>query len=184
MNAKIFLMLVPLAVAAYPVTAQTPASHARANILKGSEVTESALIDALEPPPTSRGFSRDAGGKPSPKARNGGQASLLIEFQTNSTRLTPDAKQQLDVVGRALNTNKLAEYNFVLEGHADPRGSRELNQKLSEGRAGAVREYLVENQKVKSGRLKTVGKGDREPLNVDNPAAPENRRVTILTLTN
>jgi flagellar motor protein MotB len=30
-------------------------------------------------------------------------------------------------------------------------------------------------------RLSAVGKGDSEPLNTGNPAAPENRRVTLVT---
>src|SRR5207253_1977369 len=130
---------------AFSVGAQSskaPASH----ILKSSDLTEDALIDALVPPPQSRGFSREPGGRPA--AKRSPQASLLIEFETNSTALTPEARQQLGIVGRALNTNKLAEFNFMLEGHADPRGTADWNQKLSEGRADAVRQYLVENNHV------------------------------------
>src|SRR6266700_1379138 len=66
---------------------------------------------------------------------------------------TAGAKRELDIVGRALNSSRLADFNFVIEGHADPRGSAERNLRLSEGRASAVREYLVQNQSVREDRL-------------------------------
>lgn len=167
---------------AWTAAAQTTKPPATA-VMKKGDVTEAALVDALTPPPPmTRSFRRDASGNPAkPKSA---QASLLIEFETNSTELTPEARQQLDIVGRALNTDKLAEFSFILEGHADPRGTAEWNQTLSEGRADAVRQYLVQSQNVNADRLKPVGKGDKEPLNLKNPAAPENRRVTILTVVN
>jgi outer membrane protein OmpA-like peptidoglycan-associated protein len=151
-------------------------------VLRGEEITESALVDALTPapaPPVTRSIGGDAGAKPASKTA---AAALLITFQTNATALTPEAKRDLDVVGRALNTRRLADFNFVIEGHADPRGSAERNLLLSKGRAEAVRRYLVQNQNVRAGRLKAVGKGDREPLDPGNPAAPENRRVTFVNL--
>ena len=73
------------------------------------------------------------------------------------------------------------EYKFLIEGHADPRGTAEMNQVLSEGRAEAVRQYLVQSQSVAEARLQAIGKGATEPMNQTNPAAPENRRVTIVT---
>ena len=169
--ARAILAIALSAMAAWPAVAQTDAT--RSPVIPKSEVSEAALIDALDPTiPRQRSFSRDP------------QASLLIEFMTSSTQLTGEAKEQLAIVGRALNARQLAPYRFVVEGHADPRGRAAANQKLSEGRAASVRQYLVRTQKVDGSRLTTVGKGDREPLNRDNPAAPENRRVTILTVTN
>jgi OmpA-OmpF porin, OOP family len=158
-------------VAGGPTTAQTT------SVLSGDGVTESALVDALAPPaepPRTRGINRNAA---APKPA---KAALLITFQTNSTALTPQARRELDIVGRALNTQKLQEYIFAIEGHADPRGSPEANLKLSQGRAEAVVQYLVSAQSVRPERLKAIGKGDREPLDPANPAAPENRRITFV----
>jgi outer membrane protein OmpA-like peptidoglycan-associated protein len=170
--ARVIVVVALGAAAASPASAQTDATQA-APVMRQSEVSEAALIEALDPTvPRQRSFSRDP------------QASLLIEFRTSSTQLTGEAKQQLAVVGRALNARQLAPYRFVVEGHADPRGRADANQKLSEGRAASVRLYLMQMQKVDGSRLKAVGKGDREPLNRDNPAAPENRRVTLITVTN
>ena len=149
-------------------------------VLQGQEITESALIEALTPAPApilTRSLNATPAVAPKPA-----KAALLITFETNATALTTGAKRELDIVGRALNTSKLADFNFVIEGHADPRGSADRNRRLSEGRAAAVREYLVQNQSVRGDRLKAVGKGDREPMNASNPAAPENRRVVFVNM--
>lgn len=171
---SIFALLVLAASCCLPAAAQ--------QVLQGQEITESALIDALTPPPAPI-LTRSLNAAPS-VAPKPAKAALLITFETNATALTSGAKRELDVVGRALNTSKLADFNFVIEGHADPRGSAEGNRRLSEGRAAAVREYLVQNQSVREDRLKAVGKGDREPLNANNPAAPENRRVVFVNMSN
>ena len=104
----------------------------------------------------------------------------MIEFQTNSVGLTATAKEQLAIVGKALNTNRLMPFDFIVEGHADPRGNSDANQRLSAARAESVRQYLIRDQEVAPARLRAVGKGDKEPLNRENPSAPENRRVTII----
>lgn len=157
--------------------AAVAAAAAAEGVLQGDAVTESALIDALAPPMLTRGVVPEgsAPARPSP-----GQASLLIEFQTNSVGLTTTAKEQLAIVGKALNTSRLLPFNFVVEGHADPRGNSDANQRLSAGRAESVRQFLIRDQNVAPDRLRAVGKGDREPLNRENPSAPENRRVTII----
>jgi OmpA-OmpF porin, OOP family len=97
--------------------------------------------------------------------------------------VTMRAKEQLDVVAAALRNDKLAEYSFNIEGHADPRGQSASNLMLSQLRAESVRQYLVEAHSISPERLKALGKGDRELLNPQVPASPENRRVTIVTNT-
>ena len=157
-----------------------------APILRGNEVTESNLVDALTPPPdaiVTRGLKIGRDGTPVVPPRKAG-ASLLITFETNSAELTPSAKQQLNVVAAALKNDRLAEYNFNVEGHADPRGTEELNMSLSQQRAESVRQYLVSNHGIAEARLRAEGKGDHDLLNRRVPTAPENRRVTIVTNVN
>jgi outer membrane protein OmpA-like peptidoglycan-associated protein len=155
-------------------------------LLKGDKVTESNLLDALTPPPApvlTRSLkvsrSTDAVLAPPKKA----SASLLITFETNSSELTAPAKQQLDVVAAALKNDRLAEYTFNVEGHADPRGLHDANMLLSQQRAESVRSYLVTAHSIAADRLKAEGKGDTDLLNRKVPTAPENRRVTIVTNT-
>lgn len=147
------------------------------NVLRGKDVTEKKLLEALTPAEeigTRSIVVRPAARKPS--------ASLLITFDTSSKALTAAARQQLDVVGGALKNDQLAKYNFLVEGHADPRGNAESNMRLSRQRADSVRAYLVSARGIDAQRLTAEGKGDLEVLNRAFPAAPENRRVTIVTV--
>lgn len=153
-------------------------------VLKGKEITESALIDALVPEEPERTRSIKIlreGGPAAPRAKPA-SASLLITFETGSAELTPRAKQSLDVVAKALSSNKLSDFRFAIEGHADPRGGEETNLQLSQARAESVVGYLAEQHQIARERLKPVGKGDTELLNKARPDAAENRRVTIKTL--
>ncbi len=153
-------------------------------VMKDRDVNEAALIDALLPEPKQLSRSirisseRDVKAAPSKRA----SASMLITFETNSAELTPQAKKMLDTLGRAMQSDKLAELKFSIEGHADPRGGVEFNQQLSQERAEKVVSYLAENQQIERSRLKAVGKGPTELLNTANPDAPENRRVTVKTV--
>jgi OOP family OmpA-OmpF porin len=172
MKLELTLFTLALAASVLPAAAQTDTK-----VLVGKDLNESALIDALTPPKKMRSFKLDQSPAKPPSA------SLLITFPTNSAELTAQAKQSLDIVGRALSADKLVPFKFSIEGHADPRGGSDSNLHLSEQRAEAVRQYLVQNHYVEGDRLRSVGKGDTEPLNEMNPAAPENRRVTIVTIT-
>ncbi len=160
-----------------------PQTGTAAPVLKGKAVTEDNLIDALSPPDTvvTRSLKVQRDGATGQQAARKPSASLLITFETASATLTPQAKKQLDVVAAALRNDKLAEYNFNVEGHADPRGAHDTNLSLSQQRADSVMAYLVTAHKIDPKRLKAKGKGDSELLNKDNPAAEENRRVTIVT---
>jgi len=153
-----------------------------------SNVNEAALVDALTPAPASvpsgvktRSIKIVPVGESSAPVTKP-SASMLVTFETNSAALTPKAMQMLDVLGRALQSEKLAQYHFSIEGHADPRGTQDANLQLSQLRATAVVKYLAENQKIDPSRLVAVGKGQSELLNTRDPSAPENRRVTVRTV--
>jgi OmpA-OmpF porin, OOP family len=159
-----------------------------APVLKMNQVTEDALVDALaiEAPAVedgvkTRSIRPTARNNASPAKAAAGKSNLLITFNTGSADLTGESKQALATVAKALQSDKLAGFSFSIEGHADPRGGEELNQKLSESRAQSVVEYLVASHGILPERLVPVGKGSSEPLNADRPDAPENRRVTIVT---
>jgi OOP family OmpA-OmpF porin len=183
MKAKSFLLIIPLLVFSCSAAAQTK------KVFRGPDITESALIQALTPAPDSaensvlsRGIRVNRDNEPRIAPAKPASANLLITFETNSAALTPRAKHWLDVVGQALTSDKLADFRFAIQGHADPRGDTEANLKLSQLRAESVRQYLVQNKHIQDGRLEAVGKGDKELMNVANPIAPENRRVTIVNL--
>ncbi len=77
----------------------------------------------------------------------------------------------------------LKEYpgaKFTIDGHTDNTGSKALNQKLSEERAAAVKNFLIENG-VDSSRLSSAGYGLDKPIDTNNTAKgrANNRRVEI-----
>jgi len=162
--------------------------HAQEKVLKGSQVTESALIDALtiEGPEAAGGATRGfrpaarADGK-APKA-GPGKANLLITFETNSSELTGDSQASLNALARALQSDALAGFSFRVEGHSGARGDPTRNMELSQSRAESVAAYLVKSHGILPERLKAVGKASSEPLNLARVEAPENRRVTIVTV--
>jgi outer membrane protein OmpA-like peptidoglycan-associated protein len=171
-------------------TAIAAASSAEEKVFKGPEVSESALIDALEieAPATSQAGSTRGFRSVAPTGRvvkpGGGKASLLITFATDSADLTSDARTALDTVARAFDSDRLAAFSFRIEGHADPRGGEEYNRRLSQARAETVVKYLISKHHVLPERLTAVGKGSSELLDTQRPDAPENRRVTIVTKAN
>jgi outer membrane protein OmpA-like peptidoglycan-associated protein len=156
-------------------------------LLKPGQITESALLDALAPAddgvksrsirPTLTG---PAGSQTTPPPASG-RAGLLITFETGSAALTPETRDALDAVGKALASDRLAGFAFRIEGHADPRGGIDYNLRLSEERAQSVVSYLVQRHGLSAERLQPVGKGSSELLRPEQPTAPENRRVTIVT---
>mgnify|MGYP003600949189 FL=1 len=101
-----------------------------------------------------------------------------VTFAFNSANIDPQFYPVLNDVAAVLR-----EYNqTVVEvaGHTDNIGSEEVNQRLSEQRAGAVAQYL-QAQGVQQERLITVGGGKRYPIASNDTEAGRaaNRRVEI-----
>lgn len=69
---------------------------------------------------------------------------------------------------------------FSLEGHTDSTGNDVINQSLSENRANAVKNYLVENG-IAADRLSTAGFGATKPIdsNATEKGRTNNRRVEV-----
>lgn len=160
-------------------------------IFDEKQVNESALIEALTPASAESASgvrTRSVKIRPDPasnSARNasgeaGGSAGVMVTFDTGSAALTASAKSALDVVARALSSERLASFHFAVEGHADKRGNPEHNLALSQSRADAVVEYLADQHSIGRDRLKPIGRGDAFPVRPD-PAAKENRRVMFVT---
>ena len=107
--------------------------------------------------------------------------SLLIQFDFNSARVRPESQQALAQLSQALLSPELRDSRFAVEGHTDAQGRADVNLKLSQQRALAVRDFL-KTQGVVADRLATVGKGASELANPADPQSGENRRVRIVNL--
>lgn len=92
-----------------------------------------------------------------------------------------EAHEFLDRMAAILKDKTAA--NIVLEGHTDNQGARTLNQKLSEDRAGTIRQELI-RRGVADARLSTAGFAfDRPVLANDSEVGRKvNRRVELIVL--
>ena len=100
------------------------------------------------------------------------QADALFDFDKSVLR--PDARKSID---DALAKVKGVDLEMVIAtGHTDSVGSDAYNQKLSERRAAAVKEYLV-SKGIPASKITTIGKGESQPVatNKTAEAAPRNR---------
>jgi outer membrane protein OmpA-like peptidoglycan-associated protein len=70
---------------------------------------------------------------------------------------------------------------LMIEGHTDADGAEDANLSLSQKRAEAVKNALVNIYSVDPGRLQTIGKGESVPVGDNNTAdgKAENRRVVF-----
>ena len=102
-----------------------------------------------------------------------------VLFKTGSYELLPGARERLaKVSGIVLAYPSL---HLAVEGHTDSVGSDQYNQELSEQRAGAVRDYLIE-QGIAADSIEARGFGKTQPIATnDTPEGrQQNRRVELV----
>ena len=103
-----------------------------------------------------------------------------VLFVTGKAELLPIARDRLNQVAKSLkdlDDDKLVS----IEGFTDSRGADDMNMKLSQDRANAVRDYLA-SQGVRAEKLRAVGRGETNPIaSNDTPEGrANNRRVEIV----
>ncbi len=101
-----------------------------------------------------------------------------ILFNSGKSTFKPETMPVLEAM-KAI----LLEYptsRFSIEGHTDSDGSNALNQTLSENRAAAVKNFLIENG-VDTSRLRSTGFGETKPIDTNKTAKGKanNRRVEV-----
>ena len=104
-----------------------------------------------------------------------------LGFAFDSAELTPGETSSLDQVARELRDQPDVAYEVA--GYTDSIGSENYNQRLSEQRAIAVLDYLVQ-QGVPSGQLTVRGYGEEDPIasNDTDEGRAQNRRVDVILL--
>lgn len=107
---------------------------------------------------------------------------LEIYFDYNSAAISPRAVASLTTLGRALTDPQLRGSVFLVGGHTDARGGEEYNLGLSERRAQAVKDYLVQKFRITDDTLVVAGFGEEQLKNKAVPYAAQNRRVQISNL--
>ncbi|GAA5319295.1 MAG: hypothetical protein Aseana_13580 [Candidatus Pelagadaptatus aseana] len=106
--------------------------------------------------------------------------NLDVKFAYNSSVVSPDEDQRLREAAEFLQ--KYPRLTGVIEGHTDDVGSENYNKALSQSRAVAVRDYLVNKLGVASSRLQAVGYGESRPMasNDSDSGRSINRRVELV----
>ena len=118
-------------------------------------------VDVCNPKPAAAVGAAAAGPKPAGEKITVA-ADALFDF--NKATLRTEGKAKLDeLVGKA----KAIKLEVILVvGHTDRIGGDAYNQKLSEKRAAAVKEYLVAKG-IEANRVYTEGKGEKQPVTGD-----------------
>lgn len=102
-----------------------------------------------------------------------------VLFDTGHYSLKPGAREKLAKVAGILIA--YPSLNIAVGGYTDNVGGDDMNQKLSENRAGAVRDYLVQ-QGVVANSVSATGFGNTSPVATNDNSAgrQENRRVELV----
>ncbi|WP_435135989.1 OmpA family protein [Formosa sp. A9] len=101
-----------------------------------------------------------------------------ILFDTGKSTIKAESEEVLENI--TLILNKFPHAKFTVEGHTDSSGSDELNMRLSDARALAVKDYLVSHG-IDEFRLSSKGFGETKPIDTNKTRAgrANNRRVEI-----
>jgi outer membrane protein OmpA-like peptidoglycan-associated protein len=111
------------------------------------------------------------------------QSAETVNFRVNSAVLSPEAKMKLDEVAQA--AMQLKGYTIEITGFASAEGSTQRNKALSENRARAVINYLVETHNIPLRRIGTsFGFGELQAVadNTTREGREQNRRVEVKLL--
>ncbi len=103
-------------------------------------------------------------------------AMRAVQFETGKATLKYSSFAVLDKIAEIMR--KYRDYNLIISGHTDNTGRAVINQRLSERRAKACYEYLI-NRGVAAKRMRYAGYGESRPIadNLTKEGRALNRRV-------
>lgn len=89
-----------------------------------------------------------------------------LTFGHDSSDVSSDGRGELQKIAEAFRKflgDELTKATFIIEGHTDPTGSPEYNQRLSERRAESVRTWFIAQLGLDPAKVQTVGYGATRP---------------------
>lgn len=161
---------------ATPMLETAPAPHSQAPVATVAAPPPVAAPSAPAPALANVATVNVATARPS--------AELEIYFEFASAVISARSTEQLRTLGKALTDPRLSEQKFLIAGYTDSKGKADYNMRLSQQRAEAVRDFLIEEFKVSPQRLIAKGYGKSRLKDQSNPTADANRRVQIVDWTN
>lgn len=132
-------------------------------------------------PDTPRNYAVDERGCPIP-VEEVARVELLVNFEFDRSEVRPQYFDEIEEVA-----DFMAQYPDVvveLEGHTDSTGTDEYNQGLSERRANAVRDVMINRFNVRASRITARGFGESQPAtsNSTREGRAQNRRVITVII--
>lgn len=102
-----------------------------------------------------------------------------IFFDTGKAELRPESGPELDRL--VITLNETPKMVIEVRGHTDNTGSNEINAKLSQDRADAVREYFI-SKGIEPDRVASKGLGETKPVSTNDTdeGRQQNRRVEFV----
>jgi outer membrane protein OmpA-like peptidoglycan-associated protein len=160
-----------------PLTRSLSASPAE----QAKEAETKKFVDTLRNR-TTRSLSSNERDQIATIAQDKPRIDLEIKFEFNSAQISRSAMPDMEALGKALSDPSLKGSSIVLAGHTDVVGRDEVNQDLSERRADAVKQFLIDKYRLAPENLVTAGYGKTRLKDKANPRAAENRRVEIVNM--
>lgn len=161
----------PVAIAAPVAVVAPPATVVAAPVVKDSD-GDGVNDDVDACPDTPAGAKVDARGCEEQLILRG------VTFDFDSAKLTPASLTILDSVANTLT--RRPNFNIEVRGHTDSHGADDYNLRLSQQRAEAVRDYLIEKG-TPATQLTAAGFGEADPIadNGTEEGRALNRRVSL-----
>ncbi len=134
-------------------------------------------------PNTPMNYAVDANGCPIP-VEEVARVELLVNFDFDRSEVKPEYLDEIEEV-----TDFMEQYPDViveLEGHTDSRGAEQYNLGLSDRRANAVRQVMIDRFGISAGRITARGFGESQPVasnDTDSGRARNRRVVTVIIKT-
>jgi len=112
----------------------------------------------------------------------GSFSTSAILFDVNTATLKPESFGVIKEIGSLLKEHSTVKIRII--GHTDSDGSNAANVALSQKRAAAVKDALVNELGIAPERMETDGKGESKPLadNKTKEGKAANRRVEFIKL--
>lgn len=102
-----------------------------------------------------------------------------LEFDFDRDTLTKGSKKEMEKIISTLF--ELNIRSLIIEGHTDSMGSNDYNQSLSERRAKAIKNNLLDNLDIRDNQITAIGFGEVRPIatNKTDAGRAKNRRVDL-----
>lgn len=167
----------PSRAAATPAPTRTEAPATRI-----ADADRDGVADAMDKcPETPRNYAVDSDGCPIP-VEEVARVELMVNFDYDKSDVKSEYFDEIQEV-----TDFMKQYSDVvieLEGHTDSRGDDAYNQGLSERRAAAVRQVMIDRFDISRARITSSGLGESQPVatNDTNAGRADNRRVMTVII--